>query len=126
MQDCCFLNAYEAIKLVRAARHLVRNVTGYPIWRGLFVDECYDIGRVENVHFWPFGLAYNPDDPYCKWINTQGVAFEATIAPALSAGNSTAAVCKSEGLFFHFSPLTIRKTGLRWGRLVRTSVLVNG
>lgn len=76
VQDCCFLNPYEAIKLVRAARHLVRNVTGYPIWRGLFVDECYDIGRVENVHFWPFGLAYNQDDPYCKWINTQGVAFE--------------------------------------------------
>ena len=76
VQDCCFLNAYEAIKLVRAARHLVRNVTGYPSWRGLFVDECYDIGRVENVHFWPFGLDYQPDDPYCKWINTQGVAFE--------------------------------------------------
>lgn len=76
VQDCCLLNPYEAIRLVRAARHLVRNVTGYPIWRGLFVDECYDIGRVENVHFWPFGLAYRQDDSYCKWINTQGVAFE--------------------------------------------------
>lgn len=76
IQDCCFLNPYVAIRLVRAARHLVRNVTGYPIRRGLFVDECYDIGRVENVHFWPFGLAYHQDDPYCKWINTQGVAFE--------------------------------------------------
>jgi hypothetical protein len=76
IQDCCFLNPYEAIRLVRAARHLVRNITGYPIWRGLFVDECYDIGRIENVHFWPFGLAYHQDDPYCRWINTQGVAFE--------------------------------------------------
>jgi hypothetical protein len=76
IQDCCFLNPYEAIRLVRAARHLVRNITGYPIWRGLFVDECYDIGRIENVHFWPFGLAYRPDDPYCRWINTRGVAFE--------------------------------------------------
>jgi hypothetical protein len=76
IQDCCFLNPYQAIWLVRAARHLVRNITGYPAWRGLYVDECYDIGRVENVHFWPFGLAYHPEDPYCKWINTQGVAFE--------------------------------------------------
>jgi hypothetical protein len=76
IQDCCFLNPYEAIRLVRAARHLVRNVTGYPIWRGIFVDECYDIGRIENVHFWPFGLAYHQDDPYCRWINTEGVAFE--------------------------------------------------
>lgn len=76
ISECCFLNPYEAIKLVRAARHLVRNVTGYPIKRGLFVDECYDIGHIENVHFWPFGVAYQPEDPYCKWINTQGVAFE--------------------------------------------------
>jgi hypothetical protein len=74
--ECCFLNPYEAIHLVRAARHLVRNVTGYPSKRGLYVDECLDIGRIENVHFWPFGLNYQPDNPYCKWINTQGVAFE--------------------------------------------------
>ncbi len=76
IRDCCFLNPYAAIKLVRAHRHLIRNVTGYPIKSGIFVDECYDIGHIENVHFWPFGLAYDPREPYCKWINTQGVAFE--------------------------------------------------
>ncbi|HWI58098.1 MAG TPA: glycosyl hydrolase family 28-related protein [Bacillota bacterium] len=74
--DCCLLNPYEALKLVRAARHLVRNVTGYPSKRGIYVDECYDIGHIENVHFWPFGVSYQPEDPYCKWVNTQGVAFE--------------------------------------------------
>ena len=31
-----------------------------------------DIGHIENVHFWPFGVAYRADDPYCKWVNTQG------------------------------------------------------
>lgn len=76
IENCLFLNPYEAIKLVHAARHLVRNVTGYPIKRGIYVDECYDIGHIENVHFWPFGVHYKSDDPYCKWINTQGVAFE--------------------------------------------------
>ncbi|MEA1950129.1 MAG: glycosyl hydrolase family 28-related protein, partial [Planctomycetota bacterium] len=76
VRNCCLLNPYEAIKLVRAHRHIVRNVTGYPIKRGIFVDQCYDIGHIENIHFWPFGVAYNPRDPYCKWINTQGVAFE--------------------------------------------------
>ncbi len=76
VQDCCLLNPYEAIKLVRAHRHLIRNVTGYPINRGIFVDECYDIGHIENIHFWPFGVSYNPEDPFCKWINTQAVAFE--------------------------------------------------
>ena len=76
VHECCFLNPYEAIRLVRAARHLVRNVTGYPSMRGIFVDECYDIGHIENIHFWPFGVAYQPEDPFCKWINTHGVAFE--------------------------------------------------
>jgi len=76
IENCLFLNPYEAIKLVRAARHLVRNVTGYPIKRGIYVDECYDIGHIENVHFWPFGVHYKPDDPYCRWINMNGVAFD--------------------------------------------------
>lgn len=74
--DCLLLNPYEAIKFVRAHRHLIRNVTGYPIKRGIYVDECYDIGRIENVHFWPFGVTYKPDDPFCRWVNTKGVAFE--------------------------------------------------
>ncbi len=74
--DCCLLNAYEGIKLYRSHRFLVRNIHGYPIKRGIFVDECYDIGRIENIHFWPFGIVYTPDDPYCKWINLNGVAFE--------------------------------------------------
>ena len=76
VQDCCLVNPYEGIRFVLAHRHLIRNVTGYPIKRGIYVDQCYDIGHIENVHFWPFGVLYKPDDPYCYWINTQGVAFE--------------------------------------------------
>ena len=60
VSDCLLLNPYEGIKLVGAARHWIRNVTGYPIKRGIFVDECYDIGHIENIHFWPFGVAYSP------------------------------------------------------------------
>jgi hypothetical protein len=74
--DCCFLNSYEAIHFQNAGRFLVRNVYGYPSFRGLYIDNCCDIGRVENCHFWPFGVLYKPDDPYCDWINAQGVAFE--------------------------------------------------
>ena len=74
--DCCLLNPYEGMKFVRAARHLVRNITGYPVWRGIFVDECYDIGHIENIHFWPFGITYHPKDPFCEWVNVNAVAFE--------------------------------------------------
>jgi hypothetical protein len=76
VENVCLVNPYEGIKCVKAARYVLRNVFGYPIWRGLYIDECYDINRVENFHYWPFGVAYQPEDPYCKWINTNGVAFE--------------------------------------------------
>jgi hypothetical protein len=74
--DCLLLNPYEGIQLVRAHRHLVRNVTGYPILRGIYVDECYDIGHIENIHFWPFGVSYDPNNPYCQWINLHGIFME--------------------------------------------------
>ncbi len=74
--DTCFLNSYEAIKFEHAGRHFVRNVMGYPSKRGLYVDGCYDIGRVENVHFWPFGTHYDIDNRYSNWVNQNGVAFE--------------------------------------------------
>jgi Pectate lyase superfamily protein len=76
VENCLLLNPYEGIKMVGAARHWIRNVTGYPIKRGIYVDECYDIGHIENIHFWPFGVAYSPENPFCKWVNTEGVAFE--------------------------------------------------
>lgn len=76
IQDCLLLNPYEGIQLLSAHRHNVRNVTGYPIKRGIYVDNCGDIGRIENVHFWPFGVRYKHDDPYCQWVNLEGVAYE--------------------------------------------------
>ena len=74
--DCLFLNSYEAIHFQNAGRFLVRNCYGYPSFRGLYVDACYDIGRVENCHFWPFGTRYGIEDPYSRWVNLNGVAFE--------------------------------------------------
>lgn len=74
--DCCFINPYEALRFTGAGRFLVRNVYGYPSFRGLYVDACYDIARVENCHFWPFGVVYTHDDPFCQWVNVNGVAFE--------------------------------------------------
>ncbi len=74
--DCCFLNSYEAMRFAGATRHLVRNVHGYPSFRGLYIDACYDISRVENCHFWPFGTTYKPGDPYSRWVNENATAFE--------------------------------------------------
>ena len=69
-------NAYDGVVLKKSGRFYVDNLQGYPIHTGFKVDGCYDIGRIENVHFWPFGIFYTGLDPYCKWINENGTAFE--------------------------------------------------
>jgi hypothetical protein len=33
--------------------HLIRNVFGCPLKTGIYIDQCTDIGRIENVHFNP-------------------------------------------------------------------------
>ncbi len=74
--DCLLLNPYEGIRLVGVGRSYIRNVMGYPIKRGLYIDKCYDISRVENCCFRPFGVVYDQKEKYCEWINKNGVAFE--------------------------------------------------
>ncbi len=76
VQNCLFLNSYDAIRLIHAGLHLIRNVTGYPIHRGIYVDEITGVGRIENVHFRPFDHKYTTTDPYSQWINREGVAIE--------------------------------------------------
>lgn len=52
--DCELLNPYNAIDATHNERHLIRNVHGQPLRRGILVDAIYDIGRIENVHFNPW------------------------------------------------------------------------
>lgn len=76
VEDVCLLNSYEAIRVQNAGRHLIRNVHGYPTWRGMVVDYIQDIGRIENVHFSPMGFLFDPKGPYMKWVFENGIAFE--------------------------------------------------
>ena len=52
--DVEFLNPYNGIDASQNERHLIRDVQGQPLRRGIFVDEIYDIGRIEDVHFNPW------------------------------------------------------------------------
>lgn len=60
VEDVELLNSYIGIWAVAAARHYIARVQGQPIMIGVFVDETYDIGRIEDVHFNPW---------YCDEIN---------------------------------------------------------
>jgi hypothetical protein len=54
--DVLLVNPYQGVDFGTrvAGRHFIRNLYGQPLRRGLFVDVCLDVGRIENVHFWPF------------------------------------------------------------------------
>jgi hypothetical protein len=71
------VNPYQAVNFGRAGsgRHFIQNLYAYPLFRGLLVDQCYDIGRIENVHFWPFWGYTGDDDPVGQFVSENAEAF---------------------------------------------------
>ena len=100
IENLNLLTSYEGIRLRRAGRFTVRNVQGYPMYRGLTVDVCLDIGRVENVHFWPFTVIYTPEQPLALWINQNGTAFR---FERYDWGYVTNTFCFGYGIGYHFA-----------------------
>jgi len=66
------LNPYNGIDASQNERHLIRDVHGQPIRRGIFVDAIYDIGRIENVHFNPW---WSMKPKLYNWQMEHGEAF---------------------------------------------------
>ena len=66
------LNPYNGIDASRNERHLIRDVQGQPLRRGVFVDSIYDIGRIENVHFNPW---WSMKPRLFAWQQQHGEAF---------------------------------------------------
>lgn len=73
--DCLFINPYQAIDFGTnpCGRHFIQNLYAHVLYRGLFVDQCYDIGRVTNVHFWPFA---SQDQKHFDWLRQNAIAFQ--------------------------------------------------
>lgn len=66
------LNPYNGIDATRNERHLIRDVQGQPLRRGILVDSIYDIGRIENVHFNPW---WSTRPKLFQWQRANGEAF---------------------------------------------------
>jgi hypothetical protein len=66
------LNPYNAIDAQHNERHLVRDVHGQPLRRGILVDDIYDIGRIENVHWNPW---WSMKPKLFQWQQQHGEAF---------------------------------------------------
>jgi hypothetical protein len=66
------LNPYNGIDASHNERHLIRDVQGQPLRRGILVDAIYDIGRIENVHFNPW---WSVQPALAHWQEENGEAF---------------------------------------------------
>lgn len=66
------LNPYNAIDASHTERHLIRDVHGQPLRRGIYVDVIWDIGRIENVHFNPW---WSLHPTLFTWQRENGEAF---------------------------------------------------
>ena len=70
--DLELLNPYQGIDASQNERHNIRNISGQPLRRGIWVDAIYDIGRIENVHFNPW---WNSHSKVYQWQTANGEAF---------------------------------------------------
>ncbi|HQK92848.1 MAG TPA: glycosyl hydrolase family 28-related protein [Armatimonadota bacterium] len=78
--DCLLVNPYSAVDFGtrNSGRHYIRGLYGQPLRRGIFIDKCYDVGRIENVHFWPFWNWQEPRLQQFMWENAEALTFGRT------------------------------------------------
>eukprot|EP01119_Soliformovum_irregulare_P019703 TRINITY_DN6301_c0_g1_i1.p1 TRINITY_DN6301_c0_g1~~TRINITY_DN6301_c0_g1_i1.p1 ORF type:complete len:374 (+),score=78.33 TRINITY_DN6301_c0_g1_i1:40-1161(+) len=74
VKNVLLVNPYQGIDFATEScpRHLIENVYGQPLLTGVQVDQCYDIGRIRHVHFWPF-WTWNTD--FGNWMGANAVTF---------------------------------------------------
>ena len=72
--DVLMTNPYQAVDFgtFAAGRHYINRLYVQALYRGIFVDKCFDVGRMENVHVWPF---WSTDGPVRSFTEEQGIAF---------------------------------------------------
>ena len=73
--DLLLVNPYQGVDFgtVPAGHHYIRGLYGQPLYRGLFIDQCYDVGRIENVHFWAFWGGW--DGELFAFMRSEAIAF---------------------------------------------------
>lgn len=76
VQNVLLVNPYIGIDFATypCGRHLINGVYGQPLSVGVKVDQCYDIGRIREVHFWPFWAGLGTGA--CNWQHLNAVSLD--------------------------------------------------
>lgn len=72
--DMTITNPYQAVDFGTnpCGRHLISKLYMQALYRGIWVDKCFDVGRIENVHVWPF---WRISDKLMGFSKDKGIAF---------------------------------------------------
>jgi pectate lyase-like protein len=72
--DVLMRNTYQAVDFGTnpCGRHYINGLYAQALYRGIFVDRCFDVGRIENVHLWPF---WRDDQKLHSFVRENAVAF---------------------------------------------------
>jgi hypothetical protein len=59
--DVLMTNPYQAVDFGtrNCGRHYIHGLYAQALYHGIFVDRCFDVGRIEDVHLWPFWAGDN-------------------------------------------------------------------
>lgn len=74
VKNVLLVNPWKGIDAAtyQAPRHWFEHIYGQPLSLGIAVDQCYDIGRISHIHFWPF---WTSEPALWQWVNNNGVTF---------------------------------------------------
>jgi hypothetical protein len=72
--DVLLTNPYQAVDFgtFPCGRHYIARLYMQALYRGIFVDKCFDVGRIENVHVWPF---WSTEGRSRAFTRREGIAF---------------------------------------------------
>ena len=78
IENLLLLNPYNAIDFASnpCGRHYINKVYGTPLNTGIVIDQCADVGRISDIHFWTIFWSLNKDekDSVCKYIKNNAKA----------------------------------------------------
>ncbi len=68
-------NAYQGIDFASqvSSRHIISNIYGQPLYRGIQIDKCYDFCEMHNTHFDPF---WSVDPALTAFTQQYGIAYD--------------------------------------------------
>ncbi|MCC6483919.1 MAG: hypothetical protein IT209_03645 [Armatimonadetes bacterium] len=72
--DVLMTNPWNAVDFgtLPAGRHYIKGLYAQPLHTGIFIDKCFDVGRVEDVHLWPF---WDVSEKMQKYLAANATAF---------------------------------------------------